>query len=431
MARTTGARRRRLPFRIPIFRVFYSLTYTTLYLLTLVFLAISPVTMIYSSLTQNAFQYTFMIGSVIILTAIIAVCLYSSRLYTNKRVLSDVGKSYVPIEEGEVGKAVRKMIVKQLDRSAIVAWESRPRDLYGEILLARQEGILPMETESFDVNDCMVGSEIQIDPAHPPWGDIQHPGWSSPSHRNDNRNPDVQFADVIAELPNLIEARAVSLAPPDPTMTPVQGAPRAADPAVVGLLTRPPNMALRDYLTQLGYLGLVQPPSLGQNFVSQYEKARFGFLPVSVDGFDKLMTTFAQLLAGMTTLNPDIVHEIRAQTNDDAAVLDVPVLSLTEQERDDSAAVSSARTWSPQSSLRGSVTAREDITPAFASPYLMESAPSQESFGSVLWRSPDSRENPSPHGGTQESIYTMQTPSATSFPSETGSVLIHDREDTG
>ena len=431
MARNPAGRRRILPFRIPIFRVFYSLTYTILYFLTLVFLAISPVTMIYSSLTQNAFQYTFMIGGVIFLTAMIAIFIYSSRLYTNRRVLSDIGKPYVPIEDGEIGKMVRKMIVKQLDRSAIVAWESRPRDLYGEILLAGQEGVLPKEAESVDVNEYTVGSEIQVDPANPPWGDIQHAGWSSPSHQADNRNPDVQFADVIAELPNLIEARAVSLAPPDPTMTPVQGEPRAADSAVLQLLTRPTNMAVRDYLTQLGYLGLVQPPSIGQEFVSQYEKARFGFLPVSAQAFDRLMATFAELLAGMTSLDSAIIHEIRAQTKDNMSVLDVPILSLPEQELDESAALSSPRTWSPASSLMSPVTAREGHTPRVASPYLSESAASQESVGSVIRRSPDVPDTPSPQDQIHESFYTMQSSSSASFPSETGSVLVHNVEDLG
>ncbi|KAI5362016.1 Putative defect at low temperature protein [Septoria linicola] len=426
MARTKDGGRRILPFRIPIFRVFYSLTYTTLYLLTLFFLAISPVTMIYSSIDQSAYQYTFMIGGVYFLTAIIAVFIYSSRLYTNRRVLSDIGKPYVPIEDGEVGKTVRKMIVKQLDRSAVVAWESRPRDLYGEILLAGQQGILPKDDEKVQVDEYTVGSEIRVDPARPPWGDIQHIGWSSPSHHDDNRNPDVQFADVIAELPNLIEARAVSLAPADPTMTPVQGEPRAADPAVVDTLSRPTNMPLRDYLTHLGYLGLVQPVDLGQKFVLQYEQARFGFLPPSADEFNTLMATFAELLAGMTLLGDEIVREIRAQMSDQISVDDMPMPHLPP-----SITASSPRAYSPESSLMSPVTAREGLTPRVRTPYLSESTSSQESLGSVVRRSPEDLDTPSRGTQNRESFYTMPAPSSSTLPSDTGSVLIHDVDSAG
>ncbi|EME84948.1 uncharacterized protein MYCFIDRAFT_4607, partial [Pseudocercospora fijiensis CIRAD86] len=300
------------------FRVFYSLTYTALYLLTLVFLAITPISMLYSTIQQLALQYTIMIGGSYVLTAIIAIFIYSSRLYTNRSVISTVGKPYVPIEDGEVGKSVRKMIVKQLRRSAIVAWEGRPRDLFGEILWGEQEGVLPQDSDSINRNDYTVGTEIVVDPSHPPWGDIQHAGWTSPSHQDDNKNPHVRFAEVVGELPNLVEARAVSLAPADPKATPVQGQARPVDPVVVGLLTRPANMAMREYLTQLGYLGLVQPPEIGQEFLLQYEKARFGGRPSTLEEFNALMQTFAQLLAGMTSLDSEIVKEIRIQSGERA-----------------------------------------------------------------------------------------------------------------
>lgn len=67
-----------------------------------------------------------MIGGTYVLTALIAIFIYSSRLYTNRSVLAGVGKAYIPVEDGEVGRNVRKMIVSQLERSAIIAWEARP-----------------------------------------------------------------------------------------------------------------------------------------------------------------------------------------------------------------------------------------------------------------------------------------------------------------
>lgn len=381
-------------FRIPVFRVFYSLTYTVLYLLTLVLLAITPVSMIWSSIEQSALQYTFMIGGAYLLTIIIAIFIYSSRLYTNRSVLAAVGKAYVPVEEEEVNRPVRKMIVKQLKRSAIVAWEGRPRDLYGEILRAEQEGLIPREEEARE--KYTVGTEVRVDPENPPWGDVQHPGWSSPSHRSDNTNPDVHFADVIAELPHLVEAKAVSLAPADPLLTPIEGEQSTpADPIVVELLQRPGNMAMREYLTQLSYLGLIKPASAGQNFLTQYERARFSNNPITTKEFNALMSAFAELLSGMTQLDRRIVDEIRLQNGGDedlpSQYIDVP-----------------SRVSTPISP----VTAR-------SRPYLQPMS-SEESFaGSVIHTS-------SPSRGVSERLPSR---SETSLPSDAGSVVRHDMND--
>ncbi|KAM3417064.1 Defect at low temperature protein 1 [Cercospora zeina] len=209
-------------------------------------------------------------------------------------------------------------------------------------------------------------------------------------------------------------------------MTPVQGQPRAADPAVVDLLFRPKNMPLRDYLTQLGLLGLIQPPEIGQMFISQYERARFGYAPVAVEDFDKLMATFAQLLAGMNTLRPAIVEEIRRQNNDNISVLDVPLLSLPQDGTNDHDAETPSRAVTPQSSAMSPVTAREGYTPRISTPYLSESSDSQNSLGSVLRHSPAEWETPSRRTDNRESFYTMQSLSSSTLPSDSGSVVIHD-----
>lgn len=425
---TVAGRRLRFP-RIPVFRVFYSLTYTLLYLLTIVFLAITPISMLYSSIQQSALQYTTMIGGAYILTIIIAIFIYSGRLYTNRSVLSSVGKAYVPIEEGEVGKMVRKMIVKQLQRSALVAWESRPRDLFGEILLAAQEGILPREARSVDKNAYVVGLEIRVDPQNPPWGDVQHPGWSSPSHSDDNKTPGVQFDSVIAELPHLIEARAVSLAPADPALTPVEGETRPADPLVVEVLKRPSTMGVREYLTKLAYLRLVQSPETGRRFLTQYERARFSGNPVQPKDFNNLMNAFAELLSGMTQLDTAIIDEIRLQTNDkeDSADQQVPALSLPYDN------APTVRTPSPpprsmQSSGISPVTAREGLSSRGATPYLHLDTDSEESFGSVVHHTPELVAQSSPPSYL---MYDQEAPSSSTLPSDSGSVIRHDMDDNG
>ena len=424
--------RRILPFRIPIFRIFYSITYTILYLLCLVILAITPISLLWSSIQDAAYQYVIMIGATYILTMILAIFIYSSRLYTNRTVLAAVGKAYVPIEKGEVGNTVRNMIVKQLERSARVAWEGTPRDLLGEILEAEQEGLLPPETTSLNHNDYTVGEIIPLDPQNPPWGRIEHLGWSSPSHVDDNVNRHVQFADVVAELPHLIEARAVSLAPADPAFAPLHGEAVVSDVRIVDLLKRPTAMPMREYLTQLFYLGLVQPSELGHDFLSQYEKARFSRQPISQTDFDRLMSTFAKLLSGMMELEPAIVDQIRAKSDekeyaDDGHGPEAPVTH-----RDDDflrLTRPSPPSGSPVSSLFYPVTAREGESRT-VTPFLLRGNGSQESLGSVIYRTPRGPDGVSTRDFDDTSQRSLRSSHSGSLPSDAGSVLRHSTHGT-
>jgi hypothetical protein len=369
-----------LPFRIPFFRIFYSTTYTTIYIINLCLLVITPGSMIWAAIQSQAYQYVIMIGGTYIFTALIAIFIYASRLYTNRTVLAGVGKAYIPVEDGEVGKRVRKMIVKQLEKSAIVAWESRPRDLLREILRAESQGFLPAETASVGHNDYTVGREITIDPARPPWGNIEHPGWSSPSHTDENINPNLQFATVIAELPNLIEARAVSLAPPDESVVPANGPPMA-DPVIADVLRRPETMGMREYLAQLSYLGLVDSLDAGQSFLLQYEKARFGGRPVTEAEFRSTMASFAEIMGGMLELRQDIIDEIRRQTADNTSLI-----SLEDEEVEllDNSALDNEVIRTPISSLASPVTACTTAPSRSITPYMHHDTGSEGSLGSVL-----------------------------------------------
>jgi hypothetical protein len=449
--RLTKLRNRRpghfLPFRIPFFRIFYSTTYTALYILTLAMLVITPGSMIWSAIQNAAYQYIIMIGGTYILTAIIAIFVYASRLYTNRSVMVGVGKVYIPIEDGEVGKNVRKMIVNQLVRSAMIAWESRPRDLYGEILMAEEKGVLPPETRSVDRNDYTVGKEITIDPSLPPWGDVKHRGWSAPGQGQEEEISDLQFANVIAELPNLIEAQAVSLAPPAKFALLGPGGVPMADPVVADVLRRPATMGMREYLTQLSYLQLINPPEAGQSFLMQYERARFGALPSTEAEFKALMTSFAEVLSGMGELQLEIVERIREQAGQDKeSSMDTEDIS-PDMLRGHHLSIQEPR--SPVSSLISPVTARTAPSRSIT-PYLQhqDNMPqSQESLGSVLHRPDDAQYNPmdreqnqqvetssvvgrSNDGDDAESFsrsraYLQDTESLNSMTSETGSVVRH------
>lgn len=212
------------------------------------------------------------------------------------------------------------MIVKQLERSAIIAWESRPRDLRAEA----QNGLVENSADMSSVtrkNGKLVKRRshlnrhslaLPISSTSPPWGHISHPGWSSPASPD---LPDLQYTRIVPELPNLIEAKAVSLAPPDPWLTPFEngaGENLVPDARLVALLQRPLTMGMREYMAHLGSLGVVDPPELAADFLTQYEHARFSTRSLTEKQFRSLMDVFSQLLSGMKGIDPAALEELQA-----------------------------------------------------------------------------------------------------------------------
>ena len=314
--------------RIPtLFRIWYSTTYTVLFGLLLLLLAVSPADTIYQSIRgsknrTSALQKLFVIGGVYVLTLLIVLLVYSTRLYTNRTVLASIPKPYVPVEQGEVGRGVRRMVVKMLRRSAVVAWDCRPRDLRGEVRVgedgeASTTGERPHGKRK---GSAHLATIIPISLKAPPWGHIAHPGWASPASTD---LPNLQYNNVVAELPNLIEAKAVSLAPPDPAVEDhahtAQNTPILPDAQIVALLQRPRATGLRDYLARLSSFGLLNPPSLGPRFLALYEYARFSTSPLTEEEFRATMAVFADILNGMTTLDPLAIAAARSVLSDTAS----------------------------------------------------------------------------------------------------------------
>ncbi|KAF3050398.1 hypothetical protein E8E11_002161 [Didymella keratinophila] len=317
--------------RIPLFRIWYSTTYTTLLIITLLLLCVSPGDIIYQTIKTEEIPKLFVIGGVYVLTALIVILIYSTRIYTNRSVLQAIPKPYVPVEEGEVGRMVRRMIVKQLRRSAIVAWDSRPRDVRGEADAGEDtdeeleediSGMAEREREKEKAKKHKSGHGVldatilPISAKSPPWGHVSHPGWASPASPD---LPNLQYWSVICELPNLIEAKAVSLAPPDPNVETgsiqfSHETPLLPDAQIVTLLQRPRAMGLRTYLARLSELGLINPPTLGPAFVAQYERARFSTACLTETQFKDIMSIFADILNGMTELDPDVIEDLRAES---------------------------------------------------------------------------------------------------------------------
>src|SRR5437763_6349861 len=222
-----------------LFHVFYNTSYTVIFLVLIVHILLTPTDTVYQSYKSGRYVDIFAVAGVYVLTALIAILIYASRLYTNRSVLQSIPKTYMPIEKEDLPtKAVRRMIADALARSAVVAYEARPRVL-------RAEESSPTASARISALSAV---SISAPHAEPTWGHITHPGWSSPTSPD---LPNLQYATVIAELADLIEARAVSLAPSDPLASPnVDGTPMP-DESIVDVLQRPAEMGLREYMGRL------------------------------------------------------------------------------------------------------------------------------------------------------------------------------------
>ena len=297
--------------RIRIFRIFYSSTYTFFLLLLLGMLVVSPGDHIYQTLKNGKVGNLFVVAGTYLVTAIIALFIYASRLYTNKAILAAMPRSYLPIEKGEVGEKVHKIIVRNRQRSAIIAWESRPRDLRPETSQT-QETVeateRPSSRRKLPKTSTIINSVIPISNESPPWGPIAHPGWSSPLAED---MPEIRYEEVFRELPNLIEARGVALAtaPADPETPASSEQPQViayeTNSDVITLLERLPALGLNGYLLQLVDLEMLPDQGVVDDFVGAYEKARFSPVPLTDGEFRRLMSSFSRLLSSMKAPEED------------------------------------------------------------------------------------------------------------------------------
>jgi len=302
----------------PLFLIFYSTTFTILTLILVVLLLITPGDTIYQAYTNRQFYYISVIGGAYLLTLVFAILIYTSRLYTNRTVLAGIPKTWIPVEKGDVGKSVRRIIVEGLERSALVAFDARPRNLRKD----RAADVAAGRTtdNAHRTNRKHDGTPLQAPSSIPSWGPIAHAGWSSPSSTD---LPNLHYEPVILELPHLIEAKAVSLAPPDPAFFPADVESETNRPVVipdarvVELLQRPATMGLRDYVSYLASLNLINPPNLGAEFLGLYERARFSGSEFMESEFRRLMAVFAEILRGMKEVDPAVVAELLAKGGDD------------------------------------------------------------------------------------------------------------------
>ncbi|RYO81837.1 hypothetical protein DL766_008001 [Monosporascus sp. MC13-8B] len=114
------------------------------------------------------------------------------------------------------------MIAANFGTNAVIAWEARP-----EVVRSKAE-TLETVVESTDVHRV----EISLPPNRSTRDHIGRDGWGSPGSAD---LPDIEYAQVLAELPSLIELKVVSPAPQDAG---VASDTLALDPDAVVLLQR-------------------------------------------------------------------------------------------------------------------------------------------------------------------------------------------------
>jgi hypothetical protein len=341
------------------FRIFYTSFFSLLNLVLLALLLITPADAIRQALNNRQIYNIFVIAGGYLLTVLLAILIYAARLYTNRSVLAGIPKTWIPVEKGEVNKKVRKMIVASLSRSAAIAWDSRPRvapqpTTIVSVLETRDPvAKAPEPEEGKKEYGCLRKRRTQpekdehtvtIPPHQPVWGEISHNGWSSPTSLD---LPNLQYTTVVLELPHLIEARAVSLAPPDPDST---TEPPMPDIQAVSILQRPASMGLRDYITHLTSLGVITSPALATPFLSTYEYARFSSRPLTEPRFRDLMKQFSEVLRSIKPLSPVVLASLdidppESDIDDDA--------SSTPTER--SRSLTSAHSVSSRSGSEGTI----------------------------------------------------------------------------
>lgn len=313
-----------------LFRIFYNSFYTLLSVILLALILITPSDAIRQALSNRQLYNVFVIAACYFVTALLALLIYASRIYTTRSVLAAIPKTFIPIEHGDVPAAVRAMIGDGLKRSALVAWNARPR-VPGDLTAAVDIGLAcplpdqPKEPKTRRIarkyhkllsarrrhhegveERALVPSDESV------WGDIRHSGWSSPT------SPDLanlHYTPVIMELPHLIEAKAVSLSgPTQQSLT---------------LLPRPMQMGLREYIVYLLELGVVAREAPWKPFLEGYEYARFSCKPLTEREFRRLMHLFADVLRGVRPLGGEEEGaQYDSDIDDDASGSPTPEASL-------------------------------------------------------------------------------------------------------
>ncbi|KAI1805110.1 hypothetical protein F4811DRAFT_249703 [Daldinia bambusicola] len=305
-------------------RIVYTSIYVLLCLLLAALLLVVPGDFIRQDLFSTG-QYINLIvlAIVFVLTVLIVLFVYILRLYVTRTVIASIPKPWIPVEKGDVPKDVRKVIATDLGRSAAIALGAHPKvvapatratyleDVAEEGFVADENAKKPRRSiQLFKSKSPATVEEklgISLPPLYPVWGEIEHDGWGSPSSPD---LPNLQYSTVLSELPNLIEAKAVSQAVSQAPMDPTSGTNQPMfDADAVSLLQRRSNMTMRDYVMHLISIGVLLSSQETFEFLDSYERARFSTRPMCNAHFRQLMHLFAEVLRAMQPLDTASLYE--------------------------------------------------------------------------------------------------------------------------
>jgi len=242
--------------RLTFFHLFYSTTFTLLSLI-LVALVLVPLgdaiaqSRNYARPTRLA--NVFVLSGCYLATAVIAVVLYTSRMYAFRRLLADIPKATPPVGRRDLPKRIHAAVTRGISRSAGIALRARPC-----------------------VGDAEGGEKV--------WGVVNHPGWAPPG----GELKGVEYRALVTELPALLEREAVEMV--------VRGM-GTVDPGVVA---RPPSVTLRAWLENMVAMDFA-PRDESEVFVALYERARFRIRGKGIEEgeFRALMKALKALRSGM------------------------------------------------------------------------------------------------------------------------------------
>ena len=294
--------------RVPVVRVVVARTaFAALLVLLLALLLVAPADLIVQARRLDRGWIIVVLAAVYILTFLVAVFGYATRRYAAHARLAAIPRPHLPVRTADVGKAVRRLIVDGREASARTAYRAHPRELDDDPGDGETDSARPSAEDGARAPPTA--------PAVPPptWGPIAHPGWAPPGAAD---APGLQYEPVILELPSIIEAQAVALAPADLRATPPPASgdgtsqrPARPDPRAVRLLRRAPAAPLRAYLARLAALAMLPPADAeaaraAAAFLPRYEAARYAGPPLPEPAFRALLASFAALLAGLRPPDP-------------------------------------------------------------------------------------------------------------------------------
>lgn len=276
-----------------LFRFVYTSIYIVLFVILAGLMLITPGDVIERSMRNGQAYNIWILVASYVVTILTVATVFSTRLWIVKSVLAGIPKAWVPVETGDVGAAVNAVVVGGLDRSAAIAYESRPRVRQHQPHADDEKQ--PAAAAAAAAAMPPFARELGVSPAkqHAMWSSIEHEGWAPPTSPD---FPSLQYTTVLAELPALVEAKALTLAPAT-----------ASDPdGAATLLQRPVHLALRGYLDHLAGLGVLSDDAVEHvlpEFLEQYEYARFSTRPIDGARFRRLMHLLAELMNGMHPLD--------------------------------------------------------------------------------------------------------------------------------